>query len=391
MTRARRAPVPAALALALTAALGLALALSLGGCGGDGLVDLTIALDPAVPDATVAQIRSLTMDVTGLETTTVSDPLAAPFAANREERVVVRSPAGGAVTLAITARDGSGAPLAFGQVSFTLQPGAELHERVTLSTVLPMADGGADSAGADLGGGDLAAGADLLAPVDLAGADLAPIPCPANVLLCEGFETGTVDALRWDSINPASNGTIALDNTRAHRGQWSLHAHLNPIATGATGEAEIGETHTFAPVGQTFYVRAFYYFPSAAQSTVATIIDTGQVSAPFYSVSLAIDHDAASIYDAFAAGAYDVSTAPKIPLDAWVCLEFTVDTGTPNTVRASVNGVNALTLNEATTGTPGIGQLQIGLAMYSPNTSAIAVDAWIDDIIVDKAPIGCAK
>src|SRR5581483_3045604 len=120
MTRARRAPVPAALALALTAALGLALALSLGGCGGDGLVDLTIALDPAVPDATVAQIRSLTMDVTGLETTTVSDPLAAPFAANREERVVVRSPAGGAVTLAITARDGSGAPLAFGQVSFTL-------------------------------------------------------------------------------------------------------------------------------------------------------------------------------------------------------------------------------------------------------------------------------
>jgi hypothetical protein len=362
--------------------------LVLAGCGGDGIVDLTIAVAPSVSNTELAQVRSLTLDLTGIQTATVRDPLSRPFA-NRTERLVVRSHGGGVVMLGITARDGAGAAMLFGSTSLTIKPGKEIAQTVTLSQVAAMPDGGIDLAGADLN------------MVDQAGRDLVTVPpdllspgCPPDVLLCDGFETGTIDSFRWDVSAAPSGGAISLDNTRAHRGTWSLHAHLDPVASGATATANIGEIHTFTPPGASFFVRGWFYFPSATSTATATVIDSGQDAPPYKSLSLATDHDALSIYDNFANPAvYTASTTPKLPLDTWTCIEWQVDTGTPNQIHVSVDGVavTQLDLMVATRGTPEIGAIYFGLSMYPPNTTATAVDAWIDDIIFDRNAIGCSK
>ncbi|MCU1278268.1 MAG: secreted hydrolase, partial [bacterium] len=214
-----------------------------------------------------------------------------------------------------------------------------------------------------------------------------------GVLLCDGFESVNVSASLWDNGVTQTNASFTVDQTHAHRGQYALHVHTSVVASAGSAEATIAEAHTFSPPGATFWVRAFYYFPSNASAAAATLLDATQKATPNNDVSLAIDHDALSIYNAFNGGSYVASTTPLIPLDAWVCIEWQVDTGTPNQLHAWINGqpVTALDLMQPTTAAQPIGLLSVGLGIFPPNTSSIALDAWVDDVIFDHAPIGCAK
>jgi hypothetical protein len=355
------------------------------GCSHEATVNLTIAVDPSVPAAIVASVRSVELDVDGVVTRMQNDALTRPFAPGGSERVVIRSIIGGDVTLDVSGRDDAGATLLTGATTFTLRTGSTLAESVTLS----LAANNGDDAGV---APDLGAAADLAAPPspDLA---VGPVVCPTNVLLCDGFEGASVSTTLWDDGVTQTNATVTLDTTHVHRGQHALHVHTNVVATNGSAEATIGETHTFSPPGATFWARAFYYFPSSTSMATATLLDATQSATPFDDVALAIDHDALSIYNGFNGGSYVASTTPLLPLDSWVCIEWEVDTGTPNQLHVWIDGqpVPALDLTQPTTATPAIGRFSIGLAVYPPNTSPMALDAWVDDVIFDQAPIGCAK
>jgi hypothetical protein len=363
----------------------LLLAAAVCGCSHEAVVDLTIAVDPSVPAGVVASVRSLELDVGGVVTAMQNDPLTRPFAPGGTERVVIRSVTAGNVTLEVSARDDAGTELLAGATTFTLHTGATSAAAVTLG--LPANSG--DDAGV---APDLGVAADLATP---ATADLAvgPVVCPTNVLLCDGFEGSSVSTALWNDGVTQTNGSVTVDTTHVHRGQHALHVHTNVVATNGSAEATIGETHTFSPPGATFWARAFYYFPSATSMATATLLDATQASTPFNDVSLAIDHDALSIYNAFNGGSYVASTTPLLPLDSWVCIEWEVYTGSPNQLHAWINGqpVPALDLTQPTTAATPIGRFSVGLAIYPPNTSPIALDAWVDDVIFDSAPIGCAK
>ncbi len=368
--------------------VGLVLAAALCGCSHEAVVDLTITVDPSVPSAVVAAVRSVDLDVSGLFTRTTADPLARPFAVGGAERVVIRSAVGGEVTLDVTGRDGAGTALLTGETTLTLRSGVTSAQSMTLQLAGKGGDGGVAP---DQGGG-----ADLATPPpgDLGvAADLGAVNCPGGVLLCDGFESGSVGATLWDDGVTRSNANVTVDQTHVHRGQYALHLHTNVVASSGSAEASIGETHTFSPAGATFWVRAFYYFPASASSAVATLLDATQKAAPYDDVALAIDHDALAIYNGFNAGSYVASTTPLLPLDTWVCIELQVDTGTPNQLHAWVDGqpVAALNLMQPTTAAQPIGLFSVGLAIYPPSTSPIALDAWVDDVIFDQAPIGCAK
>ena len=366
-----------------TAALLLAAALC--GCGREAVVDLTIAVDPSVPAGVVASVRSLELDVGGVVTAMQNDPLTRPFAPGGTERVVIRSVTGGDVTLDVSGRDEAGTTLLTGATTFTLRTGATQAQSVTLG----LAASNGDDAGI---APDLGAVADLATPPspDLA---VGPVVCPTNVLLCDGFEGGSISTALWDDGVTQTSSTVTIDTTHVHRGQHALHVHTNIVATNGSAEASIGETHTFSPPGATFWARAFYYLPSSTSMATATLLDATQASTPFNDVALAIDHDALSIYNGFNGGSYVASTTPLVPLDSWVCIEWEVYTGTPNQLHVWVNGqpVPALDLTQPTTAATPIGRFSVGLALYPPNTSPIALDAWIDDVIFDHAPIGCAK
>lgn len=175
------------------------------------------------------------------------------------------------------------------------------------------------------------------------------------MLSCDRFEGSSVSATRWNDGTTQTNATVTVDRTHVHRGQHALHVHANAVTANGSAEATIGETHTFSPAGATFWVRAFYYFPSAMSTVTA----------------LAIDHDALSIYNAFNGGSYVASTTPLVPLDSWVCIEWEVYTGTPNALHAWINGqpVPARRFDAADDGDAG------------------------DRALLDRpgAPIGCAK
>ncbi len=365
----------------------VALALACGACSKQAVVDLTIDVDPAVPAAVVAAVRSLRFDVGGLFTQSSTVALTQPFASHGQERLAVRAATGGDVTLDVSALDDAGAALLVGETQFTLRVGVTGAQAVTLYASDSSPDGGAPP---DLGGApDLATSP----PGDLAVADMAPVVCPTNVLLCEDFESGAISPTKWDNGTTQKNGTVTVDNTRAHRGQYSLHLHSNIVASSGSAEATIAETHTFTPPGATFWARAFYYFPSNTSSVAGTLFDATQNASPYNDVTLSLDHDALAIYNALNGGSYVASTTPLLPLDQWVCIEWEVYTGSPNQLHAWVNGqaVTMLDLTQTTNPSTPIGIFSVGFAIYPPDTSPIALDLWVDDIIFDHAPIGCAK
>jgi hypothetical protein len=375
----------------LSSIAGVFLAAAWAGCSHDAVVDLTIHVDPSVPAEVVSAVHSVEFDVSGLFTQMQNAPLSHPFAADGTERVVIHSALGGEVTLDVSGLDDARTAVLTGTTTFTLHTGATSAQSVTL-TLADTSGGGGDDGGI-VGPPDLGTDVDLAMaslPGDLA---VGPVVCPTNVLLCDGFEGGSVSTTLWNDGVTQTNASVTVDQTHVHRGQYALHVHTNVVATNAKAEASIGETHTFTPAGASFWVRAFYYFPSNASMATATLLDGTQASSPFNDVALAIDHDALSIYNAFNGGSYVASTTPLLPLDTWTCIEWEVYTGTPNQLHAWVNGqpVTQLDLNQPTTAAQPIGLFSVGLGIYPPNTSPIALDAWIDDVIFDHAPIGCAK
>jgi hypothetical protein len=386
------------------------------GCNQDpAIVDLTIGLDPAIPRATLDRVHSLTVDVSGLETATVSDPVATPFSTG-EERLIVTSIASGFVTLTVTGRDASGAPLIAGHISFNLNVGTVAKQRVTLFAYVPPGDGGmaiGDMAHLDMASG----GSDMpppppdmttppppdmttTPPPDMAmppppdlstPPDLAPVSCPSTVVFCDDFESGAINPLTWNTDSSGLASSATIDTTQVHSGSFSVHFQTSAVATNGTSAHFLQETQSFAGTGQNIFVRAWYYFSSADNNAVATLMTAGQNAPPHNNTALDIDHQTASIYNGFNANAYTKSAAPTIPLNKWTCLEWEISTGT-NQLHVWVNGtaVGTLTLtNQMLNQTPAINELEFGLGVYSSGAAQGALDAWVDDIIVDNSQIGC--
>ena len=244
--------------------------------------------------------------------------------------------------------------------------------------------------------GDLA-GADLRAttPVDLAG----PMPdlmrvastcATAGVAFCDGFETATL-APHWIVTNNMG-GSAVVDPTRAYRGAASLHLHNDAIAAGGSSDVELDETQTFAAY---LYARAFIYVPSSFDAAEADVLLVEQNASPYQGITLGMSKGVFMTQDTLAGGTALVSTT-TVPKDRWTCVEWEVRLGSAGssngTTTLTVDGTAASGLGAAQPlyATPPINQLGIGLV--GGGSAAIpARDLWIDELIVDTAPIGCAR
>jgi len=115
------------------------------GCGNNAFdngfaVDLVLQLDPSLAGA-ASSIRTLEIDTTGAETSTQTMvPTALP--SSRAEHIIYRPSArSGTIVFSTTARDGSGADVAFGQGSVELKSGATATLTIVLGNQLqPPAD-----------------------------------------------------------------------------------------------------------------------------------------------------------------------------------------------------------------------------------------------------------
>jgi hypothetical protein len=281
------------------------------------------------------------------------------------------------VAIAADGRAADGAPLAASTVVRSI-PNQQVSAELTL---------------ARLGGGDAATPPDAAAPdATPDGSDAAPDAtpaCPTSVAFCDDFESGAIDPHWYTFTDP--NTAVTVDKTFAHRGTGSFHVHVDPLAASAEIKGELGEIATFPTPSGSFFMRAFYYLPASFPTGMwFRILSTFAPSPPYDGLNVADSAGALVVEDQNTA-----NTGLPIPTGRWLCVEWSVDTAPVAAVsqgtRLWLDGTQVLDVRESTTpAAMPLGVVDFGLLVATP-PAGVPIDLWIDDVIVDFAPIGCAK
>jgi hypothetical protein len=245
---------------------------------------------------------------------------------------------------------------------------------------------------APLGSACVGADADLGA----CGDDLAPC-CAGNMcnggLTCgngtcffffDGFD-GTISS-SWHQR--AENGSTLAVDTKAYRGSGSL------LITANTGSVAWEQVDLERPSSQSpLYARAFVWMPSTA--TLATSSHTQLMTyhdsqdSPFPLAALALSSTfrvAADVQD-WTSTPMSASASTAMPLDQWVCLEWTVRFDQSPTVAVSQAGAPAAAISPSPLANP-LNVWSIGFAGAPPGS---VLSFWIDEVALDTQPIGCER
>jgi hypothetical protein len=245
----------------------------------------------------------------------------------------------------------------------------------------------------DLAGADLGPPRDLALPRDLAmPLDMTPGPSlcgSASVILCDGFETGALSST-WGAITV--QGGVVVDSTHVYRGSYALHVHQNAVGantTSATGVAIATLTYPSPDV----YMRAWVYLPSPAPTGSFTFLRAQQSVNNQYSLDLDVAKDVFTTY-ASRIGSGPVSTTAP-PLDRWFCVEWQLHLNASGYTIMKLDGNPVTGLQAAntfdTTNSPTYDWLVIGLDTGANANGVPSRDLWLDEIIFDNKPIGCAR
>jgi hypothetical protein len=231
---------------------------------------------------------------------------------------------------------------------------------------------------------------DLSVSVDL-GSGLPDSGCQtAQPQLAEDFESGSYGPAWTASLG---GGNVVVDGVHAHSGSWALHAHLASLpAIAGSAVAAIFESTTLEAAPAEVHVRVWVYLPPSPPLVRRELIRVQQAGGQFRAISLHIDPNGSFVLTTLAGSTE--SGSQSAPLGEWACLElgFALGDTAPVGVRvndAPVPGIS--TLNESTVGTPPLSQLLIGLGSSNSPIAAPSYDAWFDDIIIDRCPIGCQR
>jgi hypothetical protein len=209
----------------------------------------------------------------------------------------------------------------------------------------------------------------------------------AGVPLCDGFEGKTLQP--WWGTVIQSGGTATIDTSHAYRGNSSLHLHNNNLGTVAS-DVEIDEMGVFF---QHIYMRAFIYVGNNFDPSEADVFLVEQNNAPYQGITLNFLNGFYSTSDTLNNGVVLTSPTTIMP-EQWVCIEWDVTLGTSSnhngntTLTVEGNVASGLGAAQPLYGNPAINQ--IGLALVG-GAHTPARDLWIDELIIDSKPIGCAK
>jgi hypothetical protein len=228
---------------------------------------------------------------------------------------------------------------------------------------------------------------------DAASTDAAPSLCLGpGVLLCDGFESPLLSAV-WESVAIPGESRVAIDHARAFRGAASLHVRTGSIAVGEDARALIKEHTTEQPTPESdHYVRVFVYEPSSTLvPNFSRIVSLVETLAPYQSIELGTTSGTLTISDELMPQ-HQFSTT-LLPMDRWVCLELGVIRGNPGVIHVWLDGVEVsdFPLTEDTEFSPPFGEIVFGLDYYHVTAGQSMTEAWLDEIAIDRARIGCDR
>jgi hypothetical protein len=213
-----------------------------------------------------------------------------------------------------------------------------------------------------------------------------PSLCPGSFLFCDGFEQGLT---KWNGIQ-SSAGQVSVDSIHVYRGAKALHANLYAVAEAGAQAWAYASKYGTVPWPSHVFTRLFAYAPSPSQPSIEGLLDLVQNGSPYQGLELRLaPSNAAVAMETFNTGADKTwqSADASAALDQWVCFEVEVDTNA-GTSHLYMNDVEITELAQSNLGLPQLGITNVGLTLPAGNVQG-ASDAWIDEVAVDSARIGC--
>lgn len=228
----------------------------------------------------------------------------------------------------------------------------------------------------------------------------------ANLLLCDDFESGTLDTKTW-----SVNGTMpVIDGVQHARGMKALH-----ITKNANGASYIREKKTFPAPNNTYYGRIFAYFnalptPSGAftyahwtflaasgTGTTGEIRVSGQLQngKNLFGVGTDSGMDPKGTGDWTNSDKDPNNAAVPVPTQQWLCIEW-MHKGDTNETRFWWDATEHPSLytsakkhggNTNDYILPTFDNVWVGWQEYQATTETF--EMWIDEVAIDKDRIGC--
>jgi hypothetical protein len=222
-----------------------------------------------------------------------------------------------------------------------------------------------------------------------------PSKCAGSgFVLCEDFEGAALDGRLWspDSQNTAGS-VLALDTSRAARGNSSLHLHLAPQAVGQYAGAILNHQASFPALAGAMYGRVFIYMEADPPAHNMQLVAGHQLTphqgtygdninvTRFYAVQW---NQSPHIDEGF-------NSSTQISLNRWMCLEWYYS-GNSGETRTWVDGTELTDIHETNWEKVTFQQFDLGLG--EPEGDLVApggFDAWYDELALDTARIGCDR
>jgi hypothetical protein len=235
--------------------------------------------------------------------------------------------------------------------------------------------------------------------------------CPAGALLCDDFEKYTTPAELTSAWKPTASGgaTITVDATKTWKGAKSLHIKG---AAGTPSAVIVKEGAPLFPIpGNVMFGRVMLWLTGTPGGNyhwnsiqAAGVIPTstqwgkygwgGQAGKVLAGYTVRRDAAGGVLIDC------SKPSAMAFPAQKWVCVEWGFD-GTKNEMHMWFDGQLLADADIVGTGTrcvaggdlgkpwaaPVFSNLTIGWQQYQASSGPL--ELWLDDLVVDKARVGC--
>lgn len=195
-------------------------------------------------------------------------------------------------------------------------------------------------------------------------------------ILCDDFETGLG---AWFTVVDGAN-EVVRDTGFSRSGTASAHF----LAT-ESGSARLIATGLGDITSGTFHARYYQWVPSATVIENVSMLHVVSDVLPFPGLILIADTDGMYIQ-----ATIDSTFGPEVPMgvprDKWVCIQATINVSTTGSAAVALDGIPSATFTGNTLPPPnGFSDIHIGAFLVQSQP----VETWVDDVVVDRAPIPC--
>jgi hypothetical protein len=219
-----------------------------------------------------------------------------------------------------------------------------------------------------------------------------PTDCPGNFLLCDGFESGSLDTTtKWQPPNCAPGTTLTVDTNQHHWGNYALHVQFGAVSSQAYDWCWTKTQQMSIFSSTPMYFRAWVFYAQLPGADSETLIDLAS-SANGNSASGGIGIDKPGTYYIGQANSgfdYKTPSTVAITLGAWNCIELEVDTSPPNGQMLGWDSNSSSTPDPALHGNANLASLLSARFGLDFNGPTIAFDMYMDDIAISNSYIPC--